>query len=634
MMVFDEGSLRQQVSKAMEAEDWTGAEIGLRRLWQQRPVTATAHFVISSAERMRELVPFRACRVLLLRSFTLEPVIPTLRAAAYTHRIDLSVRLGGFNSYAQELLDSTSEVYKTPWDAVILAVDLADIAPDLAEGYQGQSGNGLAERAKEVVAQFESFAQVFREHSSAPLILHNLAQPARPSDGSLDGQRSMGQAQAIRQINMGLNELAGAYRDIYVLDYDSLAAGYGRDRWHDERMRLTTRFPIAADAMPTLANEWLRFLCPIAGRICKVLVTDLDQTLWGGVIGEDGIDGIRLDDQYPGAAYVAVQKALLDLQRRGIVLAIASKNNREDAMEALSKHPNMLLRPGHFVAERINWGEKCDSIREIAAELNLGLDAVAFMDDNPIERERVRSVLPEVTVLELPANPLAYVPLIQDCPEFQRLRLSEEDSQRTVHYQEQRQRQEILRSADTVEEFFRSLDQQVEISPVTSANVTRVAQLTQKTNQFNATTRRYTELQISEMAARPDYGVFAVRVKDRLGDNGLTGVMITRIEGERCEIDAFLLSCRVMSRMVETAMLAFLVQRCRTLELQVIEGSIIPSAKNGPVRDLYQRHGFQPAEGDSGGRWKLAIDAANIQCPEWIRLHASDDRLLHELATR
>ena len=209
-----------------------------------------------------------------------------------------------------------------------------------------------------------------------------------------------------------------------------------------------------------MAQEWLRFLVPISGKIAKALVVDLDNTLWGGVIGEDGLAGIKLGPEYPGAAYQAVQRAMLDLTRRGILLAICSKNNLEDALEVLEKHRDMLLRPQHFAALRINWNDKTQNLREIASELNIGIDALAFLDDNPAEREQVRASLPEITVIELPENPFAYADALRDCPSFERLALSPEDQQRTEMYAGQRERARKEEQFQSKEDFYRFLEQE------------------------------------------------------------------------------------------------------------------------------------------------------------------------------
>jgi FkbH-like protein len=406
-----------------------------------------------------------------------------------------------------------------------------------------------------------------------------------------------------------------------VLDYDALVAAHGKARWRDEQRWAAVKLPMRPDGMTALAAEWVRYLCPIVGRTAKVLVADLDNTLWGGVIGEDGAGGVQCSREHSGIAWWNVQRALLDVKQRGILLAIASKNNREDAMEAFAANPEMLLRPADFAAERINWCDKPSSLREIAAELNVGLDSLAFLDDNPAERERVRRELPEVSVLELPADPMGFAPAIRNCPVLERLTISEEDTRRGRYYSEQRDRAAALGSAASVEDFYRSLEQEVEIAPVDSASLTRAAQLTQKTNQFNLTTRRYSEQQIAGFAAAPGCDAYTVRVRDRFGDNGLVGLMLTRGEAGVCSIDTFLLSCRVISRTVETAMLSFLVDEARKRGLTALEGLFRPTAKNGPSADLFRKHGFEHCgSADGGTRWKLDLTSTGVACPDWIRL--------------
>jgi FkbH-like protein len=357
-------------------------------------------------------------------------------------------------------------------------------------------------------------------------------------------------------------------------------------------------------------------------------VADLDNTLWGGVIGEDGMNGIKLGPEYPGAAYQNLQRAMLDLTRRGILLAICSKNNPDDAKEALEKHPGMILKPKDFSAVRINWNDKARNLREIASELNVGTDALAFLDDNPVEREQIRSALPEVTILDLPEDPLAFAATVQDCPAFERLALSGEDQQRTTLYAAQHERSQAEQTFQSKEDFFRYLDQEAEIAPVAPATVARVAQLTQKTNQFNLTTRRYSEQQIADMAARPDWQVLSIKVRDRFGDHGLVGVAITCDESESCEIETFLLSCRVIGRAVETALLSHLAHSAAARGRQRLAGRYIPTKKNAPARDFYALHGFQLLEEKSDGSiWTLNLQHHTIATPDWIRLKTNKGEL-------
>jgi len=614
-------NLRGEVDHLLEDSEWSAAAARLGALWRAESTSATAPFVVSRFEKLRGKLPLLPFRLAILRSFTVEPMVPLLRAQAFCFGIDLSVHVGDFNAYAQEILDSESALYRFNPNAVILSVQTADIAPDLSEEYAHLSEDAAAKAVQRVPESLEQYMREFRARSQASLIVHNLEQPARTALGVLDSQRAGSQGEAISQINRHLLSSASALRGVYLLDYDALVARYGRIRWHDERKWLLARLPIAADQLIQLTREWMRFLVPLAGRTAKALVVDLDNTLWGGVIGEDGMTGIKLSAEYPGAAYQSLQRALLDLTRKGILLGICSKNNPEDAIEALEKHPGMLVRPKHFAAMRISWNDKSQGLREIAEELNIGLDSLAFLDDNPFEREQVRGAVPEVMVIDLPQDPMQYASVVRDHPGFERLTLSREDQQRTTFYAEQRERSQAEQKFQSKEDFYRFLEQEAEIAEVAPATLARISQLTQKTNQFNVTTRRYSEQQISEMAAKAGCQVLSIRVRDRFGDHGLVGVSITRDEGETCEIDSFLLSCRVIGRTVETALLSHLADEAAARGCKRIVGWFLPTKKNAPARDFYRQHGFENArQNGEGTLWELDLTKQQIVSPEWVKV--------------
>lgn len=615
----DVQDIRQQIDSALATEQWPHAFHLLGDLWRAQPTAATAAFITTRAERLRDHWPMIRYRLALLRSFTLEPLLPMLRAAAFVSGIDLTLHLGDFNTYAQEILDPQSKLYVFKPDAVILAVQTRDLAPELWTWSQDHTdGEVISERINHT---FANLITALRQQNDAHLVIHNLEQPAFASDGLLDAQAPRGQAATVQQINARLRQIVAQQRGVYLLDYDNLAARYGRMRWTDERKWLMARAPVTADAMPLLVDEWLRFLHPLSGRVCKALAVDLDNTLWGGVVGEDGSDGIKLGDEYPGAAFTAVQQAALDLRARGVLLTICSKNNPTDALAVLESHPQMLLRPQHFAAQRINWQDKARNLRELADELNLGLDAIAFLDDNPVERALVRAALPEVTVIDLPDDPMRYAATLRAQPVFERLTISAEDGERSRHYAEQRQRAALQQATTSLEEFYRSLAQEVEVLPASPATIARIAQLTQKTNQFNLTTRRYSEQQIAALAQDVRHRVYAARVRDRFGDHGLVGVAIIAQQPRSWLIDTFLLSCRVIGRTVETACLAFLIEQARAAGIDMLRGEFIATHKNAPAKEFFAAHGFTRVGGDEARTtWELPVSTAKLPCPEWIIL--------------
>jgi FkbH-like protein len=623
-------SLRAEVDGLIAQEAFDIALRRLAELWRRDPASGTASFVISRLDELREKTGDKLAltkfKLAILRSFTVEPIVPLLRAEAFSYGIDLEVHVGDFNTYVQDMLDGQSSLYRFAPNAVVLAVRTDQAAPELWRDFSDLAPKTAQQAAGRVVNSYEQWIGAFRKHSQAALIIHSLERPSTPSLGVLDSQSETGQSGLILQINRELQRIGGTFHGVYNLDYDALVARHGSEHWHDERKWLTARLPIAAGHLVDMAREWIRFIVPLSGRTAKVLVVDLDNTLWGGVIGEDGMAGIKVGAEYPGAAYQALQRALLDLSRKGILLAVCSKNNLDDAMEAIAKHPGMLLRAKHFAALRINWTDKSQNLREIAEELNVGIDALAFLDDNPFEREQVRAALPEVTVIDLshndlPKNPLEYAAAVRNCAVFERLTLSAEDQQRTEMYVAQKQRAGAEQSFQSKEDFFRFLEQEAELEPVSNLTLARIAQLTQKTNQFNLTTRRYTEPQIAEMAKQAEWQIFSIRVRDRFGDHGLVGVAIAHDQGDECEVDTFLLSCRVIGRTVETALLAHLAESAAQRGRERLVGWFLPTKKNAPARDFYQQHGFERKEvNDSGSLWTLDLKTSTLRCPEWIKL--------------
>lgn len=602
--------LRQEVDSAIAMGDPSRAARMLASAWELEPASALAGFVASRFDRIAGSLGLLKQRWAILRSFTVEPVVPVLKAGAYTAGIALETHLGEFNAYAQEILDPKSTLYRFNPDAAVLAVLTRDVAPGL---WRGESA------PDDVLARFGVWVDTFRQHSKAALIVHSLEVPPVPCAGILDAQREDNAAEVIQRINRGLRALAAQHPGVYILDYDALVARHGRESWGDARKWLTVRLPVASANLPYLAAEWLRFLHPLSGKVAKCVAVDLDNTLWGGVIGEDGLNGIRLGAEYPGAAFQELQRALLHLSHRGILLAVASKNNPADAMEALAGHPGMILKPRDFAAMRVNWNDKAQSLREIAAELNIGLDTVAFLDDNPVERQHIHQQAPEAIVIHLPEDPMGYARAVRDCPWFERLSLSEEDRHRSEYYAAQRERVTLERTVTSKEDFYRSLEQVAEIAPVNAQTLARASQLTQKTNQFNLTTRRYTEQDLGVIAANPDSRVWTLRVKDRYADNGLVAVAIARFQGEICEIDSFLMSCRVIGRTVETALLAHLAADARHRGAKVLQGWFRPTRKNAPARDFYSDHSFEiDRQTDDGVLWRLDLAKHEIHTPEWI----------------
>jgi len=605
-----------QIDNLIAAGEVVPAAEALKAFLRASPQASTAAFVTSRFEKIADRLNLTRLKIAVLRSFTIEPMIPVLRALGYEAGVDLEVMVGDHNVIAQALIDPRSQLHAFGPDVVVIAALARDLAPALwhAEG-------DLDAAAADAVQQVGAWIDAFRSHSAATVIIQGFEQPPYAADGVLDALGGAAQRRAIDAANQGLAAVAARHRGVFPLDYDALVSRHGRLAWSDPAKDFAMRVPLRPEAYQWLAHEYMRFLRPLAQKTCKVLAVDLDNTLWGGVVGEDGPDGIRVGVDYPGSAHLALQRELKALQRRGVLLAICSKNNPNDALAVLRDHPEMLLRPGDFAAVRMNWDDKAANLRAIARELNVGIEAVALLDDNPAERDWVRSQLPDVHIIEVTSDPLAMIEALRQSTVFERLALSTEDRARTGQYRQQQERRAAAESAHSVEDFLRSLEMKATLDEVRPGTLSRVAQLTQKTNQFNVTTRRYNEEEISRFAADPNQFVRTIRVADRYGDNGLVGLVMGRVDRERCEIDTMLLSCRVIGRDVETALLADAAALARARGATILAGRFRATAKNAPASDVFARHGFTKIEDSAeGSTWQLDLKRQSVTTPEWIGL--------------
>jgi FkbH-like protein len=524
------------------------------------------------------------------------------------------------------MLDPTSGLYQFEPDVLICAVHASRLFPDIHQFPFDLTQEERADAVEAGVRTLENLLDTFTARSPALVLVHNMVVPQHPALGVLDLRDELGQAELFGEINRRLAEVVRTrYRNVYVVDEDRVQSQHGKAQATDARLWLTARMGWSHPVLAGLAKEYLRYLLPLKGLSRKCVVLDLDNTLWGGVIGDDGLSGIQVGAEAPGNAFLAFQRELERLWRRGILLAICSKNNPKTALAVFDEHPDMVLKRSHFSAWRINWEPKPSNMRAIAEELNIGLSSLVFLDDSPIERLAMRTELPQVMTPELPADPAQYRQALLELGVFDGLSFTEEDRSRNQLYAEQRARTELeaeYRSAGTsLQDYLQDLDIIVEIDPINHLTLPRVAQLTSKTNQFNLTTRRYSEAQIDEAVAR-GWLVYSMRVVDRFGDNGLVAVaLLSPQPNHTWEVDTFLMSCRVMGRGVETAFLAHLAAEARDRGGTRLQGWYLPTAANMPVQDLYREHGFMLIHEDGNGNqlWDMdLIDGGALTPPTWL----------------
>jgi FkbH-like protein len=561
--------------------------------------------------------------IAIIGSSTLEPLAACLDVKTRMEGFQTSTYIGGFNTYRQEALDKNSPLYNGNPDIIILSVDATSVLDKLflSKFVRASENQRIAMRA-DLVTGISSVAETLEKNTSAMILVNNLIVPVFSPLGIVDNKQKTG----LKKFFEGANEaLAGLFMKsnrVFIVDLDSISSNYGKSRVLNWNTWYRGSIPFSEDFTPILADEYLRYIRALKGKTKKCIVLDLDNTLWGGIIGEDGLEGIKLSNTSPGIEYVDFQRGLLSFYNRGIILAICSKNNYDDAIKVFQEHPYQVLKEEHFAAMRINWQNKAVNIADLAKEINIGLDSMVFFDDNPVERAQVSQSHPEVLVVELPKNPRLYRQTLENLNVLDVLSLTKEDLVRGEMYAGKRKRAELEQSAESIEDFLRTLDLKVKIQPVNDFDTPRVVQLIGKTNQFNLTTRRYTDAEVRQFREKKDSIIYSMAVTDKFGDEGVVGVAIVKKKDDDWWVDSFLMSCRVIGRSAETALLARIVADARDGKAKRVIGEYIPTKKNPPAADLYEKHGFgMPAESDNNGTtWILNLETDTVEVPDWIEL--------------
>ena len=516
----------------------------------------------------------RRGRAAFLGSFTIQGLPEALKVRGVFDNILIDAYTAPYNQFTQEILNEASALYHFDPQIIYLVIDKKDI---LDEAHLNQLVSTLEARAK------------------AKIILFNFtASPECPSE----------------EIDIANQRLTREYRDhkkVVIFDFDAFLQGIGRKgHWYTKYKDLGD-LRLAPSAFPALAEAMSGYAVAVIGATKKCAVLDLDNTLWQGIVGEDGMERIQPDQE--------LQKHILDRYERGVILAIASRNNMEDAMEVINQHPRMILRKKHFAAWRINWDSKDRNIAALAEELNIGLDSMVFIDDDPFQQNLIRASLPEIAVVP-PSRLKGY-------SGFHTFTVTEEDARRGALYAEDRLRKEFKQSFKDMDEYLRGLRLEVLVGEVGPDSIPRISQLTQKTNQFNLTTRRYSEEEITA-GIHEGKKVWAVRVKDALGDYGTTGVCIVDPGSEEWRIDSFLLSCRVMGRAVEKAFLSYVANQARSAGMARLIGEYIPTKKNQPCASFFSDAGFVSVRAPHEVRRYHFDLAQELQKPDFITVREEE----------
>ena len=548
---------------------------------------------ISQSKNIDDLKFNKKLKVAILSSFTLNGLSEILHVKCSELGVRYSSYVSGYNQYAQELLDTQSEYYQFSPDLTFLIIDVRNLLGENFYFPYDMSDDQRKSLVKEKIAYIENLIQCFEKNLNSKLIISNFNIPFYSPHSIIESKSNFGFHEMIEELNKSLRDIAKTHPSIYVYDFNQFISKHGEKNIFDYRQFHVGDIQIALNFLPYFAYDLMSYIKPITGTNRKCIVLDLDNTLWGGVVGEDGFDGIELGHSSNGKAFVDFQKELLSLWNQGIILAINSKNNPDDALQVIKEHPDMILRKKNFANIKINWNDKAENLKQIANEINIGLNSIVFFDDDKLNQERIKHEFPEVLTVELSSDPSYFSAILKDLNDFNVLQRTEDDVKRGEMYAQQRERKEFQKSISNLDDFLEQLDIQVKMKKTSEFLIPRISQLTLKTNQFNLTTKRYQEEEIRNFANNDKFIVGCAQVLDKFGDNGITGVYIINKEDKVWNIDTFLLSCRIMGRGVENGILSQILIDAKNNGIEEIRANFIPTKKNKPAENFLSDFGFE-----------------------------------------
>lgn len=537
--------------------------------------------------------------IALLSSYTTDILQNKLESFLKKDFNKVKIYGNSFNQYTQEILNKKSAFYAFSPEIIIFLF----------------SEETWIENPTQM---FKLLQLIKRRLPKALILVGNIVPTHSQLLPGLEWNKKNSLSEKITICNLKLAKFCQNNKQFYTFDVNNLVLLYGRIIMFDQRIQYLTKNPWSDKGMDILSFKLSQHIKTLMGKRKKVVVLDLDNTLWGGILGEVGLENILLSNDGVGKAYYDFQKNLLKLHQSGILLVICSKNDEVSTLRAIETHPYMLIKKHHLAAWRMNWESKADNLVSIANELNLGTDSFVFLDDTAYERDLIRFALPSVEVPDFPADPSEYSEFLSNLPAFDTGVITEEDKKRNEMYQQEKERSSKKLSAASLEKFLKSLHIEVTIQKVKAFNTPRIAQLTQKTNQFNLTNRRYTDEQINELIKDKKNIVLGISSKDKVGDMGLVGVIIAKKNNNSLFVDTFLMSCRVLGRGIEETVLFSLSKYATQLAAFSIIGEFIPSKKNNLAKSFYSNNYFTQLE---DGFFKYDVKKKKIKKPQWITLH-------------
>lgn len=557
-------------------------------------------------------------RLALAADAATQQLASILKVLFADYGIKLEVFEAPFDAIELQVYDPNSELYRFSPDVIVIL----NVTQALRTRYYHRNGSGaefLEMESKRTTAIWDAI----RTHSTAPVIQSNFALPVERIFGNYDHKVPDSLHAVICALNSRIAEYARARSHVFINDMEAVASFVGRRSFYDNRFWNMYKLFCALEHLPLAAQNIVDVALSIRGHAVKCVVLDLDNTLWGGVIGDDGVDGIALSAHGDGESFYEFQLFLRELQRRGILLAVCSKNNPENALKPFQEHSEMVLREDHISVFVANWEDKAENIRRIREKLNIGFDSMVFLDDNPFERNLVRTLLPAVIVPELSEEPADYIRSITELNLFETSSFSAEDARRTEMYKRRGEQEELANSFSSVEEYLQSLDMEITVGRFEAKKIGRIAQLFQRSNQFNLTTRRRSEADCEELSRNEACYPLYAELRDRLSNHGLISLVVAWKRERELFLSDWLMSCRVLTRGVEQFLMNHVVEYAASNDCKFITAEYRPTAKNAMVEKFYQQFGFDCVGEASDGTTSWRLEATHYQ-PKPVFMRAID----------
>ena len=530
-----------------------------------------------------------------LSNFTSELLDTFIKVELNNRGFSSNIDFNPYDQIEQIVLNKKSDIYKKKNDVIVLAIRLENLLPSFLLKTINNKKE-LSKKITEINKRFLLLIKTIRLNNKfSKIIVFNTNLDEYVSQNSLSLSIKNNLDEIVREINLSLVNISKKYNDVFVFDLKKTIESIGLKNAYDKKLNFLSRMPFSSSAQIEISIQLSRFIKAIFVPPKKCLILDADNVLWGGIIGEDKLDGIKLSEDFPGNIYKKFHEYILNLRKKGVLLALASKNNQKDVLEVFKKHPDCILKKKHFSALEINWNDKATNIKKIAAKLNIGLDSMVFFDDNPAERELIKQKIPEVNIIEINDNPLIFEESIINSEFFDHILITKDDQKRADMYLSDDKRKQFAKKITNIDDYLISLKTEVKIGMINSSTIKRSVQLINKTNQFNLTVKRKSESEVKNLIKKNSIGLW-IRVSDKFGDNGLVGIIIAIPDKEKktYHIDTFLLSCRIIGRGIEDIFLSELLKRIKkNKNFKNVTGEYIKSEKNKIVEDYYKKQGFR-----------------------------------------